>query len=804
MKTAEPSSLLRPRWRKVLSDLWGDKTRTALVVASIAAGVFAIGMIITAYAVLSQDINRNYAAVNPPNIVVSTDPFNIDLLRALARMPGVRQVEGRFMLDARARKGNASSHALTLVGLPDSETAINKLLPMEGRATPGTNELVISENLINISPFHPGDRIIMELPGGMKYPLTVVGLVADQTTSRPNPNSSNNAFITPDTQRKLGLGSDFNHLYITVSGAGSDRAFISAVAAAVNDQVKNSGRQVYQLDQKLSTEHPMTSTVLAMIGVLAALGGLITILSSSLIVNTLNALLAQQLRQIGVMKLVGGRSIQILGMYLVLILGYSLIALLLAVPLAALAGYGLAAFIATLVGAIVGGFRIIPAALLVQVLIAILIPLGAGFLPVHNGATIKVHQALSNIRRGHAGGKASSLGLRANWLRWFPRPILLSFRNTFRQRARLLLTIFTLTVAGGVFIAVFNARDSMSYVMDQLMQYFMGDVTVNFNQPYDVSRVERDLLAVPGVRGVEAWGGASAEVRDANGNVVTNLAIVAPPQDTQLLHPDFVAGRWLLPGESNAIIVSDTIYAAYPNLKPGDTLRIKIPQRPEEQWTVVGIFRYVKMLGDPIAYTSFSFLGDQTYQPYDAASYRIITNTHEAVSQHALIQRMDGYLIDRGYSVQGIESGISVREIARQAISILVIFLLIMAVLTAFVGSIGLTGTMSINVLERTREIGIMRTIGAVDAVVMQAVMVEALIIGLITWVLAVGLSFPISQLLLSIIGNAMMGSAVTLSFTPLGILLWLVIVAILSVVASILPARRAARLTINEVLAYE
>jgi putative ABC transport system permease protein len=303
---------------------------------------------------------------------------------------------------------------------------------------------------------------------------------------------------------------------------------------------------------------------------------------------------------------------------------------------------------------------------------------------------------------------------------------------------------------------------------------------------------------------VEAWGGASAEVRDANGHVVTNLSIVAPPQDTQLLHPDFVAGRWLRPGETNALIVSDTIYAVYPNLKPGDTLRIKIPQRPEEQWTVVGIFRYVKMLGDPIAYTSFSFLGDQTYQPYDAASYRIITSTHEAVSQHALIQRIDGSLIDRGYSVQGIESGISVRAIARQAISILVIFLLVMAVLTAFVGSIGLTGTMSINVLERTREIGIMRTIGAVDAVVMQAVMVEALIIGLITWVFAVGLSFPISQLLLSIIGKAMMGSAVTLSFTPLGILLWLVIVAILSVVASILPARRAARLTINEVLAYE
>src|SRR5512142_1138669 len=174
MKTTQSSSLLRPRWRKVFSDLWGDKTRTALVVASIAAGVFAIGMIITAYAVLSQDINRNYAAANPPNIVVSTDPFNIDLLRAVARMPGVSQAEGRFMLDARARKDSGKLHALTLVGLPDAASAINHLVPIEGTAAPGINEVVISQNMINISPFHAGDHIVVELPGGMKYPLTVV------------------------------------------------------------------------------------------------------------------------------------------------------------------------------------------------------------------------------------------------------------------------------------------------------------------------------------------------------------------------------------------------------------------------------------------------------------------------------------------------------------------------------------------------------------------------------------------------------------------------------------------------------
>jgi putative ABC transport system permease protein len=83
-------------------------------------------------------------------------------------------------------------------------------------------------------------------------------------------------------------------------------------------------------------------------------------------------------------------------------------------------------------------------------------------------------------------------------------------------------------------------------------------------------------------------------------------------------------------------------------------------------------------------------------------------------------------------------------------------------------------------------------------------VIIEGLVVGLITWALAIGVSFPISGVLLNIIGQAILGSPMNLSFTPQGILIWLGVVIVLSVVASILPARNAARLTINEVLAYE
>lgn len=367
-----------------------------------------------------------------------------------------------------------------------------------------------------------------------------------------------------------------------------------------------------------------------------------------------------------------------------------------------------------------------------------------------------------------------------------------------------MLTVFTLTVAGAVFIAVFNVRDSMGEVVEQAMKHFSGDVTINFNKPYQVSKIKRNLMHIPGIEFVEGWGGTIGEIWDKNEDIVTNLSISAPPQDTVLLEPDFVAGRWLLPGEKNAIVISDSIYDFYPDLEIGDMLTIKILGIREEEWEVVGVFQFINMVGEPMGYANFEILSEKINLQNQASAYRVITKSHEQEVQNKLADRIDRYLIDRGYQVQSIQAGYILREGAATGANTLVIFLLIMAILTAIVGSIGLTGTMSINVLERTREIGVMRTIGAVDVVIMQSVVIEALVIGLITWVLAIIFSFPISSFLLIIIGNAMMGSTLAMSFTPIGILIWFFIIVVLSVIASIMPARNAARLTINEVLAYE
>ncbi len=128
----------------------------------------------------------------------------------------------------------------------------------------------------------------------------------------------------------------------------------------------------------------------------------------------------------------------------------------------------------------------------------------------------------------------------------------------------------------------------------------------------------------------------------------------------------------------------------------------------------------------------------------------------------------------------------------------------IMSILVAIVGSIGMTGTMSLNVMERTREIGILRAIGASDKAVLENVLTEGMMISFLSWIGGVLLSFPVLVFLSSAMGNAIFGFRMTYTFTWVGFALWLVISLVFALLASVIPARSAIRLTIQEVLSAE
>jgi putative ABC transport system permease protein len=390
----------------------------------------------------------------------------------------------------------------------------------------------------------------------------------------------------------------------------------------------------------------------------------------------------------------------------------------------------------------------------------------------------------------------------AERLTWLSRPLLISLRNTFRRKGRLALTLFTLTMGGAIFVAVFNVRSALNNYLDSIGHYFQADVALNFDRPYRVHEVEALALRIPGVQAVEGWAYASAEVLRPDDTVEVNLQILAPPADSKLVSPNLLSGRWIQPGDDKVVTVSEGMLEHYPGLKPGDKLRLKIAGQ-EDEWTVVGLFKFVGVQG-LVGYASYETIADLQTQPNQSYTYRIVTDKHGEAYQDQMAAEIDRYFRARGYHVSMAEAGSDAMDTASESLDILITFLLIMALLTATVGSMGLAGTMGMNVMERTREIGVMRSIGAVDREVMRTVIVEGLIIGLLSWLVGCFVAAPITSLLSAIIGLAAFKTPLDFTFTWVGVVIWLGLVLILSALASVLPARNAARLTIREVLAYE
>jgi putative ABC transport system permease protein len=113
-------------------------------------------------------------------------------------------------------------------------------------------------------------------------------------------------------------------------------------------------------------------------------------------------------------------------------------------------------------------------------------------------------------------------------------------------------------------------------------------------------------------------------------------------------------------------------------------------------------------------------------------------------------------------------------------------------------------GTMSINVLEQTREIAVMRAIGASNGALRSLVVAEGVLIGVISWIIGAALAIPLSVALSTIVGNAFLRAPLSYAFSLSGAALWLVVVILLAALASILPAWNASRVSVRDALAYE
>ncbi|MBN1887224.1 MAG: ABC transporter permease [Thermoflexales bacterium] len=803
--------MIGPRWSKVWADLWGNRVRTALVILSIAVGTFAVGLIAGFGAVVEGDMQADFQAANPHHAVISSTPFDSELLRAVQRLPGVARAEGRSLLSARIRGQAGDWQPVQIVAIPPlDEMQIDCLRLVDGTDRPvwAEREMLVERGGLLLLPARPGDRLTIELPSRKTRSLRVAGVVHDATRFPALFSGQLTVFVSPDTLEWLGGSREYNQMLImvTASGAtesGAGEAHIRRVAQAAADKIEASRRQVFQTSITKPGEFPMSFVLRALLVVEGSMAVFMVFLSVFLVVNTITAMLGQHIRQIGIMKAVGAQTPQVMGMYLVLALGFGVLALALAVPLSAVAILGSVGLAGQMMNFIPGPFRMPVHVVALQAAVALGTPLLAALAPILGGTRVTVREAISNYGLGSGEPGQGVIDKVLEKVHLLPRPTLISLRNAFRRRTRVALTLLTLTLGGALFIAVFNLRASFTLTLDETRGYTLSDVNLSLARPYRISSIEPVIKSVPGVERVEAWGVVAGQVLSEDKVLGLGVIIYAPPANSTLIRPALAAGRWLVPQDANALVICNQISRRRPDVQVGDELVTKI-QGQEYAWRVVGVCKLPGDVEPGFAYANYEYLARLLGQVGRATDFRIATIAQDASTHQQVARQLEEQLAGMGIAVSNVSTGSELRAQQAVGIDIFLSFMLALAGLIALVGGMGLMGTMSINVLERTREIGVMRAIGASDRAVLQLVIVEGLVIGLMSWLLGTLLAVPISKLFTDAVGIIFLSVPLAAVFSPGGCLVWLGGVLGLSALASMLPARSAARLTIRQSLAYE
>jgi putative ABC transport system permease protein len=436
--------------------------------------------------------------------------------------------------------------------------------------------------------------------------------------------------------------------------------------------------------------------------------------------------------------------------------------------------------------------------------VGLIVPLLTATFPILNGTRVSPAQVLSEYGISQVWRGAGFVDAMLERIPTLTRDLLLAIRNPFRKRGRLILSLVTLTFAGGTFMSIVNLRTSLNDSLNQMLGFWRYDAWLVLDGEYPAERLLNEAQVVPGVGRTEAWFVSIARYVRLDGTESANLYLLAPPAGTDLLDPAIIEGRALQPGDTNAIIVSPSLMQKEPEVRLGSEITIKIEGK-EERYRIVGV---MQMMGnDTVGY--MIYMGYEDYarhvrEPNRANAIIFNINASGLDAQRVVSSQVE-QRFDRA-DIKVISNFLITEERAEidNAFAIIVALLMIMTLVLATVGSLGLMGTMTLNVIERTREIGVMRAYGASNKAIFRIVINEGLLIGLMSWILAIGLSIPISIPLARSIGTSFMNYPMPASYSIGGILAWALLVFIISILSSFFPALRAVRLTVREVLAYE
>ena len=794
-------------WRKVWSDLWHHKARTLLAVISIAAGVFALGAIFGMIDQLIPNLNRVHQSINSAHLTMYlNDRIDEETATRLESIDGVVEVEPLNEVSVRYKlEPDEEWQPALLVMRADYEDQKFSLLQLHGGAWPSRNHLGIDIRAFDYLGLEYGDKVIFELDGTDRA-LAINGKIRHHFMTSPDFGDDPRFFVDGQGLERFGIPKgEFNQLLVQVEPYSDD--FAHEIASEIKDRLGKEGVSVGVTFYNEPDEHWGSDFFKGLNLVLQLLAAVSLFMSVILVYNTLSALITEQKNQIGVIKALGGKMGTILKVYLAGVLVYGSLALFVSLPLGAYAAFSGAGYFLGIFNIDHSTFAFSTRAVLIQIAAAVGVPLLAALLPVFSGALITVREAIASYGLGgNFGTSRFDQLIERLGRRFLSAPNAMALANMFRRKGRLGLTQLVLITAGTLFLMVMTLSNSIQLTVDNELGRRQYQASVAFEDNQRLDRIERLAESLPEVAAAEVRFRQPASILragQATSEAGTGGVLVGVPEHSAMFEPRLVAGRWLQAGDGQAVVLNEET-AEDNNIKLGDLITLDLGELGDDRWQVVGLYRRLSVVPEPdFVYAPQAAIFQATTKHNVGTELLLRLQNATETQANAVTTQLKELFERRNWDIDETRTIFEDRSFFDNFFVQYLGMLFVLAVIMALVGGVGLMGSLSISVVERTKEIGVMRAIGAKTPVLMLMFILEGVLQGVGSWLIAVPVSFVLGQPLANIVGQAMFNVNLDYQYDLQAVLIWLVMVVVIAALASIMPARSAVSISVRESLAY-
>lgn len=787
-------------FRKAYRDVTKRRVRSLLTLLGILIGVGGVVAIVSTGQNLARAQQAAYADASQSDISYWVWNAPASLPRALGEIENVRTAELRVDFYTRCR-WDASTRDMYLHGIPDFDNMrVDQIFLRAGRF-PTDGEVVIEQSALATLPLKFGDTLTCRGSSGeADRTFTLVGAI--QTPNYPSASLLDYATLyttAGDVVRLLGAtGANGLNVKVNDISRGADTA-----------------REISQLldRRQISRDNPTLrdpenflgkrelDALLAVLSIFSVVG-LVT--SGFLVANTLAAIVTEQVSEIGTLKALGGTRGQVLLVYLLSALVYGIVGTLLGLIAGAFASWRLMVFIGTLLNLTID-FQVSPLGIALGAAVGIGVTLLAGMIPAFSATRIPVKRALESygITPTYGAGRLDRVLQRLVAL---PPLAAMSVRNLARRKGRALVTMFVIGVAVATSLAAQAVSASVETAIDDLFRTYRADAWVWFSE-YVGDNMSAAITSVDGVENAEVWSLQDAWVSRRAENLTgartesARARLWGLPANTDMYVANMVQGRWYDSGAGGEAVISTDLVESL-GVRLGETIQVDTGGDLRD-FRVVGItIDNSVFLGSAVAGKVFvpesvvaKMQGREGWASFFAA--RFTRHDVQGVEEQldAISQKFNRYQIGSDSAVREVKG-------AKEQTRILTIALTAMSVLVGLIGALGVVNTITLNVLERRREIGVLRSVGASDANVMQAFFTEGMAFGIGGWLIGIVLGFPLGLVLTRVMEAVLFH--LNYVFTPQMVLVSLGFALMVTGGASLIPALAAARMKVKEVLRYE